>query len=58
MTSNKIFFMFLKAGPYNGTSDDLDSEIVRYSQTIDKPFLKKKNDTKNGIILYTCKDII
>ena len=39
-------------------SDDLYSEIVRYCQTIDKPFLKKKNDMKNGIILYTCKDIM
>ena len=58
MTNKQNIFMFIKSGPYDGTSDDLYSEIVRYCQAIDKPFLKKKNDSKNGIILYTCKDIM
>ena len=50
--------MVLKAGLYDGTSDDMYSEIVRYCQAIDKPYLKKQNKIKNGIILYTCKDIM
>ena len=35
-----------KAGPYNGVSDDLHSEIFRYCHAIDKPFMMKKNDNK------------
>ena len=58
MTNKQNTFMFIKSGPYDGTSDDLYSEIVRYCQAIDKSFLKKKNDSKNGITLYTCKDIM
>ena len=58
MTSKQNTFMLLKAGPYNSTTDDLCSEIVRYCQAVYKPFLKKKNNGKYGIILYTCKDII
>ena len=45
--------MFVKAGQYDGTSDDLFSEIVRNCQAIDKHFLTKKNDSKNSIVLYT-----
>ena len=58
MTSNQNTFMFLKAGLYDGTSDDLYIEIVRYYQAIDKPFFKKKSDIQTGIILFTCKDIM
>ena len=58
MTSNQNTFMFIKADPYDGTSDDLYSEIVRYCQASDKPFLKKKNNSTNDIILFTCKDIM
>ena len=58
MTNKQNIFMFIKSGPYDRMSDDLYSEIVRYCKAIDKPFLKKKNDSKNGIILYTCKDIM
>ena len=50
--------MFIKAGQYDGTSDDLYSEIVRNCQAIDRPFLKKKNDSKNSIVLYTWNDIM
>ena len=50
--------MFVKAGQYDGTSDDLFSEIVRNCQAIDKHFLTKKNDSKNSIVLYTCKNIM
>ena len=56
MTSKQNTFIFLKAGTYNGITNDLFIEIVRYYQTLDKPFLKKKNDSKNGTILNTCKD--
>ena len=58
MTNKQNNFIFLKTGKFEGTSHDLYSEIVRYCQTIDKPLLKEKNDSKNGIILYTCKDIM
>ena len=51
-------FMFIKADPNSGTSDELLSEIVKYCRAIDKPLLKKKKDTKNGIILFKCKDIM
>ena len=51
MTSKQNTFMLLKAGTYNRTSDDLYSEIVMYCQIIDKPFLKEKNDSINGIFL-------
>ena len=47
MTSKQNTFMFLKAGPYNGLSNDLYSEIVREWQAIDKSSLKKKNNNKN-----------
>ena len=57
MPSKQNTFMFIKAGLYDSTSDDLYSEIVRNCQAIDKPFLKKKND-KNGIVLYTCNNIM
>ena len=46
MTSKQNTFMFPKAAPYDGTSDDLYREIVKYCQEIDKTFLKKKNDSK------------
>jgi hypothetical protein len=58
MTNKQNTFMFIKAGPYDSMSDDLYSEIVRNCQAIDKPFLEKKNDSKNGIVLYICKDIM
>jgi hypothetical protein len=58
MTSEQNTFMFLKAGPYNGTSDELYSKIVRYFQMIDKTSLKKRNYTISGIILYTRKGIM
>ena len=54
-------FLLLKAGRYDGTCDGFHSEIVRYCQAINKPYLKKKIDSKNGIIhlyIYTCKDIM
>ena len=51
-------FMFLKTNPYNGTSEDLYGEIVRYCMIVDSPSLKKKNDSKNDIILYTCTDMM
>lgn len=54
MTSN----WFLKAGPYDGMFNDLNSEIVTYCQAIDNPFLKKNSNSRNGITLYTCKDIM
>ena len=44
--------MFLKAGPYNGTSDDLYSEIVRYCQLNDQPLLKNKIIVK---MVFSCK---
>lgn len=50
--------MFLLAGPYKGSPDDLYSEIVRYCQTIDKPFIQEKKQQQNGIILYIYKDIM
>ena len=43
MTSEQNTFMFLKAGPYNGISDELYSEIVRYFQMIDKHSLRERN---------------
>ena len=49
MTSKQNTFMFLKAGPYNGSSDDLYYEIVRYCQILDKPFLKKKMKMKMAL---------
>ena len=56
MTSKQNTFTFLKAGTYNGITNDLYIEIVKYHQILDQPFLKKKNDNKNGTILNTCKD--
>ena len=44
VTSNESTIMFLKAGPCDVTTDDLCSEVVRYYQVIDKPFLRKKNE--------------
>jgi hypothetical protein len=44
--------MFIKAGQYDGMSDDLFSEIVRNCQAIDKPFLKKKMTVKI-VLSYT-----
>ena len=58
MTSEQNTFMFLKAGPYNGISDELYSEIVRYFQMIDKHSLRERNNTKSDIILYTYKGIV
>ena len=49
MTNKQNIFMFIKSGPYDSTSDDLYSEIVRYCQAIDKPFLTKKNDSKMAL---------
>ena len=57
MASSQNTFMFLKAGPYGGTSDELHSEIDRYCWTIDKPFLKKKLQLK-WHFLYTYKDMM
>jgi hypothetical protein len=37
--------LILKAGPYDGMCDGFYSEIVRYCQAIDKPYLKKKIDS-------------
>ena len=42
MTSEQIMWMFLKAGPYHETSDDLYTEIIRYCLTMDNPFLKQE----------------
>ena len=58
MTNKQHRFMFIKSGPYDGMSDDWFSEIVRYCQAIDKPFLKKKNDSKNSIVLNTYNNIM
>ena len=33
-------------------------KIESNCQAFDKPFLKKKNDSKNSIVLYTCKNIM
>ena len=56
--SNQNTFIFLKADQYDDPSDDLYTEVVRYCQAIDKPFLKTKNDIQNGIIQYTFQDIM
>ena len=58
MMSNQNTFIFLKADQYDDPSDDLYTEVVRYCQAIDKPFLKTKNDIQNGIIQYTFQDIM
>ena len=52
MTSNQNTFMFIKADPYDGTSDDLYSEIVRYCQLNDQPLLKNKIIVK---MVFSCK---
>jgi hypothetical protein len=58
MTSKQNTSMFLKAGPHNGTSNDLYSEIVRYCQLNDQPLLKNKMIVKMALSCTPCKEII
>jgi hypothetical protein len=58
MTSDQNSLTFLQAGPYNGVSGDLYSDILRFCHISDDPFLNKKNESENGIFLCTCWDIM
>ena len=58
MTNKQNTFIFVKAGLYDGISHDFYSEIVRYCQTIDKPFLKKSFDLADNQSYWAFKHLL